>query len=140
MNTVTLKPNLTNTTITSSAGLGPVFRILSNYITIDGSNTINGTTRDLTITNNSASGSQLIQFISPGTTPVTGSGVKNCILMNKDNTTAALIVTNFSLLGGYFNNITIQNNSIQNAWYGIYCRGVSGNASGLNMKLMPESG
>jgi len=53
--------------------------------------------------------------------------------MNKDNTTAALIVTNFSLLGGYFNNITIQNNSIQNAWYGIYCRGVSGNASSLTI-------
>jgi hypothetical protein len=124
---------LTNTTITSAAGSGPVFRILSNYTTIDGSNTLNGTTRDLTITNNSASGSQVIQFIATGTTPVTGSGVKNCILINKDNTTAALIVTNFSLLGGYFNNITIQNNSIQNAWYGIYCRGVSGNASGLNI-------
>jgi hypothetical protein len=133
LNTVTFKPNLTNTTITSAAGSGPVFRILSNYTTIDGSNTLNGTTRDLTITNNSASGSQVIQFIATGTTPVTGSGVKNCILINKDNTTAALIVTNFSLLGGYFNNITIQNNSIQNAWYGIYCRGVSGNASGLNI-------
>ncbi|HEY5533975.1 MAG TPA: T9SS type A sorting domain-containing protein [Ignavibacteria bacterium] len=132
-NTVTIKPTGVNTTITSDAGVGPVLRILSDYITIDGSYTINGTTRDLTITNNSPSGSQAIQFISRGTTPVTGSVVKNCILINKDNTTSALIVTNFSVLGGYFSNITIQNNSFQNAWYGIYCRGVTGNASGLNI-------
>ena len=133
LNTVTIKPTQVNTVITSAAGAGPVLRILSDYVTIDGSITINGTTRDLTIMNNSPSGSQAIQFISQSTTPVTGSGVKNCILINNDNTTSALIVSNFSVVGGYFNNITIQNNSIQNAWYGIYCRGVAGSASNLNI-------
>ncbi|HPS64040.1 MAG TPA: T9SS type A sorting domain-containing protein [Ignavibacteria bacterium] len=133
VNTVTLKPTQANTSITSSVSGNPVIREVNDYIIFDGSVTDNGTSRDLTISHSTAAGSQVIQIISPGTIPLTGAVVKNCILNNNDNSTAAILVTNFSALGGYFNNITIQNNSIQNAWYGLYCRGVSGNANNLNI-------
>ncbi len=132
-NTVTFKPTLVNTSITSSVSGNPVIRNVSDYIIFDGSVTDNGTSRDLTISHGAAAGSQVIQIISTSTTPLKGAVVKNCILNNNDLSTAAIIVTNFSLLGGYFNNITIQNNSIKNAWYGLYCRGVSGNAVNLNI-------
>ena len=78
INTVTIKPNTSVTSsITTTSDYIPVFRILSNYVTIDGSNTTSGTTRDLTISNSSVISPGVIAFTSAGTAPVTGSGVKN---------------------------------------------------------------
>ena len=133
-NTVTFKPDVSKTpVITSSSGAGPVFRIVSDYVTIDGSNTNNGTTRDLTITKNVSSGTSEIQFISLTTTPVTGSGIKNCNIINSDNGTSAITLTNNSLSGGYFNNITLQNNDIQKAYYGIYLNAVATGTNGSGL-------
>ena len=135
-NTVTIKPNTgVTTSISTSSDYIPVFRILSNYFTIDGSNTTNGTSRDLTISNTSTLSPEVIAFTSLGTTPVTGSGVKNCNLINGINTSTAVVMTDFSFSGGYFNGDVIQNNSIQNSYYGIYCTAVitPGNGSGLSI-------
>ena len=136
-NTVTIKPNTGITTsISTASDYIPVFRILSNYFTIDGSNTTNGTTRDLTISNSSVLSPEVIAFTSNnGTSPVTGSGVNNCNLINGINTSSAVVMTDFSFSGGYFNSISIQNNSIQNSYYGLYCTAVitSGNGNGLNI-------
>jgi hypothetical protein len=80
-NTVTIKPNTgVTSSIATSSDYIPVFRIISNYITIDGSNTTNGATRDLTISNSSVLSPEVIAFTSLGTTPVTGSGVIIVIL------------------------------------------------------------
>jgi hypothetical protein len=134
VNTVVIKPNTgVTTSVSGTADYNPVFRILSNYITVDGSNTINGTTRDLTISNNSVLSPGVIAFTSNGTAPVTGSGVKNCNLINGINTGSAIVMTDFSFSDGYFDNITIQNNNIQNAYFGIYGTSASSSGNGLNI-------
>jgi len=135
-NTISIKPNTgVTTSISTSSDYIPVFRILSNYFTIDGSNSTSGTTRDLTISNTSTLSPEVIAFTSLGTTPITGSGVINCNLINGINTSTAVVMTDFSFSGGYFNGIAIQNNSIQKSYYGIYGTSVTalGTGSGLNI-------
>jgi hypothetical protein len=136
-NTLTIKPAAANTaSISGSVASAALIKILGNYISIDGSN--NGsTTRNLTITNTSASSSRVIWVGSSGTTPVINSTLKNCIVINGSTSAPAIVVSDGSTIGnaGYFNNITIENNSVQKAWYGIYCVGVNvaGNGSGLSI-------
>jgi len=136
-NTVTIKPNTGITASISGASAGAeIIRIYNTgYVTIDGSNTTNGTTRNLTITNTSTTTPEVIDINSTGTTPVAGAGVKNCILINGANTGIGVFVGDISGNAGYFNDITIQNNSVQTAAYGIYniVTPVAGNGSGLNI-------
>ena len=136
-NTVILKPNTGITASVSGASASAeIFRIYkTSYFTIDGSNTTSGSTRDLTITNTSTTAPETIDILSNGTTPIIGCGVKNCNLINGANTGIGVFVGDISGNAGYFNNLTIQNNSIQTAAYGIYCSAVSatGNGSGLNI-------
>lgn len=134
INTVTIKPNLGVTvSLIGAPDYSPIFRIMSNYITIDGSNALNGTTKDLTISNTSTLSPGVISFTSNGTTPVTGSGVKNCNIINGINTSSAIVMTDFSFSAGYFTDISIQNNNIQKAYYGIYGTSVTTSGSGLNI-------
>jgi hypothetical protein len=133
-NSVIIKPNIgVTSTISGVSDYNPVFRIISNYVTIDGSNSTNGTTRDLTISNTSTLSPGVISFTSLSTTPVTGSGIKNCNLINGINTSSCVVLTDFDFSEGYFNNITIQNNNIQNAYFGIYGASVTTSGSGLNI-------
>lgn len=137
VNTVTIKPNTGITASVSGASASAeMFRIYkTNYVTIDGSNTTGGTTRDLTITNTSTTSPETIDILSNGTTPITGCGVKNCNLVNGANTGIGVFVGDISGNAGYFNDLTLQNNSVQTAAYGIYCIAVAsaGNGSGLNI-------
>lgn len=134
-NTVTLKPNTgVTSTVSGSSSAGPIFKINSSYFTIDGSNTVNGTTRDLTIENTSTTTPQVVRIGSIGTTPIVGSGVKNCTAINGVNTSSAIVLLdNAGSLGGYFNDITIQNNNVQKSYVGIYTFAIvsAGNGSGL---------
>ena len=70
-----------------------------------------------------------------GTTPITNVTVKNSVLINGANTSSAVVVSDGAVSGsaGYFNNITIQNNSIQKAYIALYNIAVAatGNGSGL---------
>lgn len=134
--TLTIKPNAAGTTLTGSLNSAPLIRIKSNYVIIDGSS--NGSTsQDLTITNTSATSPNVLLLGSTGTTPITNSTLKNCIIINGVNTSSAVLLGDGLTPGttGYFNNITIQNNNIQKAYVGIFAvaNAVSGNGSGLNI-------
>ncbi|MCX6283193.1 MAG: hypothetical protein NTW31_03010, partial [Bacteroidetes bacterium] len=66
-NTVTIKPNTGVTAaITGASAAGPVIRILNSNTIIDGSNSVGGTTRDLTISNTSATTPQVVFIASNG--------------------------------------------------------------------------
>jgi hypothetical protein len=136
-NTLTIKPNTSVTaSITGASASAQVFKILNSYVTIDGSN--NGTsTRDLTITNSSATSPQVLLIGSIGTSTRTDVTIKNTNLINGINSSSALIVSDGTTSGtaGYFKNISLENNTVQNAYIGVYCNAVvsSGNGRGLSI-------
>ena len=135
-NTLTIKPaSGVSPTITGALASSPLIRIFNNYTTIDGSNTAGGTTRNLTISNTSTTSPRVVTIGSSGTTPITNCTLKNTTIINGINSSDAVNVSDGNTPGtaGYFNNITIQNNSIQLARIGVYCIAdlVSGNGSGL---------
>ena len=133
--TVTIKPNAGVTPSIIGSAATTLFKIVNtNYVTIDGSDSTNGNTHDLSIINNSATTPSIIWIGSNGTTPVTNAVIKNCNLINGVNTSSAVVISDGTILGnpGYFNNITVQNNIIQKAFYGVYAIGtvLTGNGSG----------
>ncbi|MBK8564622.1 MAG: hypothetical protein IPN76_15135, partial [Saprospiraceae bacterium] len=134
-NTITIKPGTGVTaTITGAAASGAVISALNtSYLTIDGSN--NGTTtRNLTISNTSTTAPQVIALRSSSMTPFTNVTVKNCEINNCANTSSAIVVVDNAVtpIGGYFNNVTIQNNVIKKAYIGTYlfAATAAGNGSG----------
>jgi Secretion system C-terminal sorting domain len=134
--TLTIKPNAAGTTLTGSLASAALIKIKSSNVIIDGSS--NGSSsRDLTITNTSVTAPQVLLIGSTGSVAVTNTTVKNCIIINGVNTSSALVVSDGTSAGssGYFNNITLQNNSIQRAYMGVFCNAVAtaGNGSGLNI-------
>ena len=136
-NTVAIKPNTGVTSIIrGDAPASRLFTILNNYVTIDGSNTLNGTTRNLTINNISLTTPQVLVVGSTGTTPITNVTLKNCDIINGITSSSAIIVSDGTAPGtaGWFNNVTIQNNSIKNAYMGVYSIAsiASGNGTGIN--------
>ncbi len=133
VNTLTIKPAAATTVAITGSANSPLIKVLGNYVTFDGSN--NGTnTRDLTISNTSVTTPGVFWFGSVGTVPIINSTLKNCILINGAQTSTAVVVSDGTTSGtaGYFNNITIQNNSVQRAFIGIYAITVvaTGNGSG----------
>jgi hypothetical protein len=136
-NTLTIKPaSGVTATISGSAASSALIKIASKYVIIDGSNTAGGTTRNLTITNTSTTAPNVILIGNSGTstaTALTDVTLKNTILINGVNTGYAVIISNNLATAGYFNNITIQNNSVQKAYIGIYALATvaNGNGSGL---------
>ncbi|HMQ70131.1 MAG TPA: hypothetical protein PKC58_14205 [Ignavibacteria bacterium] len=137
VNTLTIQPNSgVSSTVTGAVASNAVFKILSSYVTIQGSN--NGTvTRDLTITNTSTTTPSVIHIASTGVTPITNVSLLNCNVINGINSSSAVVVSDVTLgTAGYFNNITIQNNRIQRAYVGIYNIAVvsAGNGTGLNVR------
>lgn len=133
---VTLKPAAgVNATITNSTTAGPVFRILGSNVTIDGSN--NGTdSRNLSIVNGFATGAVVIAMGSSDVAnPLTNVTVKNTTIINGVKTSGnGIIVSNAAgaQTAGYFNNIRLENNSIQKSYQGIYMIATSavGNGAG----------
>jgi len=135
VNNVTLRPQTSITsTIPGNVNSNATIRILSNYVTIDGSNS-GGTDRSLTIQNNSATGPGVVLVGSTGTTPITNVIVKNCILTNGANTSSAVVIGDGTTIGsaGYFNTVTIQNNQIERAYIGVYATGGASAANGFNL-------
>ncbi len=132
VNTVTIKPaDGVVSAITGSVASDAVIKINgASYIIIDGSNTVDGTTRDLTIKNLSTTAPKVILFGSLGTNPISNITLENCNIVNGANTSSALVVTSYTGTAGYFNNISILNNSVQTAYIGIYC----------NSALAPSNG
>jgi hypothetical protein len=87
------------------------------------------------LTNTSATSPNVVVIGSPDSTPVTNVILKNTVLTNGANTSSAVVVSSSATIGnaGYFNNITIQNNSVNKAYVGIYVIGntATNNGNGL---------
>ncbi|MFZ4592105.1 MAG: T9SS type A sorting domain-containing protein, partial [Ignavibacteria bacterium] len=136
VNTIMFKPNTDITSrIYGSSASKEIFQIKNSYVSFDGSNSANGTSRDLTIENTSTTAPIVIGIYSSGTTPVTNITFKNCTFINGSSSASAspaLIFSNTSYTSGYFKNITIQNNNIKKAYFGISINGddAAGNGSG----------
>jgi|GEM_PF-1010224 len=132
---VNIKPQAgTNPIISGSVNSGPLIKLNgSRNVTIDGSNN-GGSSRNLTITNTSTASSNVLQIGSVGTTPISNVVVKNSNLINGTNTSTAVLVGDVTIVGsaGYFNDITIQNNSIRKAYIGIYCYATVATNNGNN--------
>ncbi|MEI7663234.1 MAG: hypothetical protein WCK34_13585, partial [Bacteroidota bacterium] len=134
-NTLTIKANTgASPVITGSVNAGPLIKNLNSYTTIDGSNTVGGTTRNLTISNTSVTTPNVLVMGSTGTTPIVNCSVKNTILINGINSSSGIIISDGATPGnpGYFNNITFQNNSVQLAYIGLYviANAAAGNGTG----------
>lgn len=133
---VSIKPAAgISATITNATTAGPVFRILGSNVTIDGSN--NGTdSRNLSIINGFATGSVVVAMGSSDVAnPLTNVTLKNTTIINGVKTAGSgIIVSNAAgaQTAGYFNNIRLENNSIQKSYQGIYmiATSVVGNGSG----------
>lgn len=133
---VTIKPNTSVTaTVSGSYASGALIRFKgASKVMVDGSN--NGTTsRDLTFSNTSTTSPSVILLGSIGTAPISNLTVKNCIIINGSTSSSALVVSDATTLGtdGYFNNVTIQNNSIQLAYIGAYLRAATGQGSNVTV-------
>lgn len=132
-NTFTMKPaSATNVTISNSTGTNTIV-CRNNFTTIDGSNS-GSNSQNLSIINASATSAGLVQFLSMGTSaPITDCAIKNTIVNNGSQNSSAIVVYDTTGVAGFFNNITIQNNSIQRAYMGLYAQAgqATGNGSGL---------
>ncbi len=136
-NTVTFKPNAGVTaTVSGASASGALFKILNtNYVAIDGSNVTDGTSRDLTLENTSATSPTVVWFGSAGTNPLTGDKLANCVVRNGVATSSAVVISDGTTAGnaGYFSNLEVRNNRIEKAYIGVYANGgtTPANGSGL---------
>ncbi len=112
---------------------GIVYLRGATNVTIDGSNTVGGTTRDLTIRNTLAGGAvAAIRFGSPSAVLGTSNNtVKNCILSCANNVSGMAITsgsgtTIFAIGEAPNSNNTIENNQMTNAQLGFYAYGPAG--------------
>lgn len=134
---VTIKPQASVSPTITGSSAGCLININgADFVTIDGSNAVNGTTRDMTITNTSTgTSSAVVCLTSLGTgLGATGNTVKNTNIVGTTTTaTAATLVGIFSgsstvsitSTGADNDNNTIQNNNITKTSYGIYSGGAS---------------
>jgi hypothetical protein len=140
VNTVTIKPAAGVTPqIVMSSGTS-VFKIYnSSYIIIDGSNSLNGSSRDLSIISNYSGISNCILIGSTGSTPVGYVTVRNCNVKAGENSlgSSSIMVSDGTVPGnpGYFTDINIQNNFIQKGRQGIYLNGGINPQNGSNVYI-----
>jgi hypothetical protein len=121
--------------ISGDIASAPLVRILGSNITLDGSNTASGTTRDLTLTNTSIVAPQVITFIAASAAAAnTNIMVKNLNIINGMNNSSALVMYDGAATptGGFFNNVTIQNNAVKKAYMGIYLFAATAAGNGAN--------
>ena len=121
-------------TVSGSLASDALVKILGSNVTIDGSNS-GGTTRDLTITNTSATSPVVLTVHSPSSTaPVHHITLKNTIFVNGVNTSSAVVFHDGAAtpVGGYFNNITITNNVVNKAYIAFYLMSAIESGSGAN--------
>ncbi|MCW1960650.1 T9SS type A sorting domain-containing protein [Chryseobacterium viscerum] len=133
---VAIKPAVGVTaTISGDVASAPLVRIQGSNITLDGSNAASGTTRDLTLTNTSVTAPQVLTFIAASAAAAnTNIMVKNLNIINGINNSSALVMYDGATTptGGFFNNVTIQNNSVKKAYMGIYLFAATAAGNGGN--------
>jgi hypothetical protein len=137
LNTVTIKPASGNTvTITGSSTSCMINLNGADYVTIDGSNTVGGSTRDMTITNtNTGTATADVCLTSLGA----GLGATNNVVKNVNLVGTSVTATQGTLAGVFAgsatisntsagadnDNNTIQNNNITKTVFGVYSGGAS---------------
>lgn len=144
VNNVTIKPNAgVAATITGSSASAIIKINGADYIIIDGSNS-GGSDKNLTIQNTSTGTNTAAVWIASkgtdaGATYVT---IRNCNLAAGSNSVTSTFgiyaggaVISTTGTGAHNNNLTVQNNSIYKAHYGVFARGVAttGVLTGLNI-------
>jgi len=141
VNTVTLKPQTgIASTIPGNINANATIRILSNYVTIDGSNS-GGTDRSLTIQNTSVTTPSVVLVGSTGITPITNVMIKNCTITNGVNSSSAVVVSDATALGspGYFNTVTVQNCLLEKSYNAIFVNGGTTTPNGQNLFVYSNS-
>ncbi|MCS6821224.1 MAG: choice-of-anchor D domain-containing protein [Microscillaceae bacterium] len=133
--TITIKPAPNTTPTISGSSATAIIRLIgADRVTIDGSNTVNGTTRDMTIVNNSSSTSSFVIWngSASATNGANNNTFKNLVVRgNAPNTTFGCIFSGSGVTAGGAaeapnNNLVIQNNNTVRAQYGI---AIAGNAA-----------
>ncbi|MFT3908127.1 MAG: T9SS type A sorting domain-containing protein [Ferruginibacter sp.] len=138
VNTLTIKPAIgVSPTISGNSAIGILKLNAADYVTIDGSNAVGGTTRDLTITNTStnATTSTIIWLNSISGNGATNNTVKNCVLPgNASTTTFVSLMSSGSSVGGIAefanSNNKYTNNQFIKAQTAIAIVGPTGNETG----------
>ncbi|MFN8547356.1 MAG: FlgD immunoglobulin-like domain containing protein [Candidatus Eisenbacteria bacterium] len=137
INKVTIKPNTgVIATVSGASASNALFKVFNtNYITIDGSNAVDGTSRDLTLENTSATSPIVVWYGSNGTTPITNGTLKNCVVRNGINTNSAVVISDGTTAGnaGYFSTMEVRNNKIEKAYMGVYANGGTSPANGAGL-------
>lgn len=138
VNTLTIKPAPGIVPVISGDNVTGIFVFSgADYVTIDGSNTVGGTTRDLTIvnTNTNVDSSKVIYLKGPAAgNGSTNNAVKNCNIRGDSNTTTWCAVFSggadpYDIPPAANNNNTFSNNTITRAVTAIALVGPSGNES-----------
>jgi len=142
-NTITIKPSTGVQPTISGVSTSAIFKLNgADYVTFDGSNTNGGTTKDMTISNTgTGSSTAAIWIASLGAgTGATNNTIKNCNLAAGSNSVTSTFgihaggtSISTSGTGNDNDNLTITNNTITKAYFGIYARATS---SGVNDALM----
>ena len=130
-NTVTIKPAVGVTSvITGNTATSVIALNGADYVTIDGSNTIGGTTKDLTIVNTYTGGTFnfAVGLYHNGTKGATNNTIKNCIIEGTPTVTNSYGLF-LNATGGGFNNTSIINNTIRGAKTAIQFVGIVTNIS-----------
>jgi hypothetical protein len=138
--TITVKPDVSATPTITGAITGALVKLNgADYVTFDGSNTVGGTTRDLTLLNSGTSAASAVIWLS---SLGTGAGahnntVKNCVLLG--GVDQSLTATeNFAIISsgaaisttsyGADNDFNAYaNNEVRKVRWGIFALGIAGN-------------
>jgi hypothetical protein len=134
--TLTFKPATGITsTITGAIDTNALFVIKGNNIIVDGSNTVGGTTRDLTITNTSITAPNVIRVSSTGTTSLLNATVKNTVIVNGVNTSSAVTAVDATNTAnpGYFNGLNFTNNEVKKSYVAYFLISSTGNGSNVTV-------
>ncbi len=131
-NTLTIKPAPSVTTTITGSSADAIFKFNgADYITIDGSNAVAGTTKNLTITNTNTGLNSCVIWVGSASASngATHNTIKNCLISgNTPTTTLAGIVSSSGVIVGNAaetNNTdnTYNNNSIYSSYYGVMLMG-----------------
>lgn len=133
-NTITIKPAVGVTSAITGSSASCVLTINgADYVTVDGSNAVGGTSRDLTVTNTNTGTTSAVVCLQNTAAPdgATNNVVKNVNVVGNSNTTTLFGVFSgsstiaLSSTGNGNNNNTIQNNNLSKSQYGIFSQGLS---------------
>ncbi len=148
INTLTIRPDAGATPTISGTSTSALIRLNgARFVTIDGSNTVGGTTKDLTVTNTNTTGIfGTMSIVSLGVaTGTLNSAILNCNISTGVSTGLTYGIAIGGLTPGTSgadnDNITVQNNAITVASVGIYANGTASvSVGGLdNLSLIGNS-